>query len=112
MLYIGIIDKFTSSTGTIGQPMVSVSSTTTNSITLSWSEVTGTARYYVSYERTDLSISLTPTYIRLVGSRNTTVTIPGLEPGAMYRIKVWASNNSTGASSPHEIHNMTKNEDG
>ena len=91
--------------------MITVSSTTTNSITLFWSEVTGTARYYVSYERTDLSISLTPTYIRLVGSSHTTVTIPGLEPGAMYRIKVWASSNSAGASSPHEIH-MTTIEDG
>ena len=65
----------------------------------------------MSYERTDLSISLTPTYIRLVGSSKTTVTIPGLEPGAMYRIKVWASNKRDGASSPHEIH-MTTNDDG
>ena len=91
--------------------MVSAFSMATNNITLSWSEVTGTARYYVSYERTDLSISLTPTYIRLVGRSSTTVTIPGLELGAMYRIKVWASNNSARASSPHEIH-MTTNEDG
>ena len=65
----------------------------------------------MSYERTDLSISLTPTYIRLVGSSNTTVTIPGLEPGAMYRVRVWASNKGAGASSPHEIH-MTTYEDG
>ena len=112
MLYIGIIGKFTSSTETIGKPMVNVSSMTANSITLFWSEVTGTARYYVSYERTDFSISLTPMYIRLVGSNKTTVTIPGLEPGAMYRIRVWASNERDGASSPHEIHNMTTNEDG
>ena len=110
-MYICVIGKFTSSTETIGQPNVSVSPITANNITLSWSEVTGTARYYVSYERTDLSISLTPTYIRLVGSSNTTVTIPGLEPGAMYRIRVWASSNSARASSPHEIH-ITTNEDG
>ena len=95
----------------IDKPTVMISSITTNSITLSWSEVTGTARYYVSYERTDLSISLTPTYIRLVGSSNTTVTIPGLEPGAMYRIKVWASNNSARASPPFETSVATR-EDG
>ena len=106
-----ITGKFTSSTEAIVQPNVMVFPITTNSITLSWSEVTGTARYYVSYERTDLSISLTPTYIRLVGSSNTTLTIPGLEPGAMYRIRVWASSNSARASSPHEIH-LTTNEDG
>ena len=111
VMCICIIGKFTSSTETIGQPNVSVYSTTPNSITLSWSEVTGTARYYVSYERTDLSISLTPTYIRLVGSSNTTVTIPGLEPGAMYRIRVWASNKGAGGSSPHEVNKAT-NEDG
>ena len=71
----------------------------------------------MSYERTDLSISLTPTYIRLAGSSNTTVTIPGLEPGAMYRIRVWAgrdkagaSSLKAGASSPHEIHIKTNEE--
>ena len=91
--------------------MVNVFPITKNNITLSWSEVAGTARYYVSYERTDLFISLTPTYIRLVGSNSTTVTIPGLEPGAMYRVRVWASSNSARASSPHELH-MTTNEAG
>ena len=74
---------------------------TQHSITLSWTSVSRSSGYYISYERLDFSIPVTPTYMRLGGSDNTSVTLNNLTAGTRYMIRVWATDGS-GVSQPIE----------
>ena len=49
---------------------------------------------YISYERLDFSVPVTPTYMRLDGSDSTSVTLNKLTAGSRYMIRVWATNGS------------------
>ena len=87
---------------------LSVTQLTQHSITLSWTSVSGSSGYYISYERLDFSVPVTPTYMRLGGSDNTSVTLNKLTAGSRYMIRVWATNGS-GVSQP--IEKTVKTED-
>ena len=74
--------------------------TTTTSVSVSWSQVSGATGYYVSYQRQDLGAPpvVTPQYERIVGEANTSVTLSGLEPGTTYRIRVWSTDGASVSS--------------
>ena len=74
---------------------------TQHSITLSWTSVSGSSGYYISYERLDFSVPVTSTYMRLGGSDSTSVTLKKLTAGTRYIIRVWATDGS-GVSQPIE----------
>ena len=74
---------------------------TQHSITLNWSSVSGSSGYYISYERLDFSVPVTPTYMRLGGSDNTSAILNKLTAGTRYMIRVWATDGS-GVSQPIE----------
>ena len=80
-------------------------STLTNSISVSWSQVSGATGYYVSYQRQDLGTPpvVTPQYVRIVGGDNTNVTLSGLEPGTTYRIRVWSTDGTSVSSEAREM---------
>ena len=80
-----------------------------HSITLSWTSVNGSSGYYISYERLDFSVPVTPTYMRLGGSDNTSVTLNKLTAGSRYMIRVWATDGS-GVSQPIEKTAKTKDD--
>ena len=80
---------------------------TQNSIKLRLTSV-GSSGYYISYERLDFSVPVTPTYMRLGGSDSTSVTLNKLTAGTRYMIRVWATNGS-GVSQP--IEKTVKTED-
>ena len=80
---------------------LSVTQITQHSITLNWTSVSGSSGYYISYERLDFSVPVTPTYMRLGGSDNTSVTLNKLTAGSRYIIRVWATDGS-GVSQPIE----------
>ena len=82
---------------------------TQHSISLSWTSVSGSSGYYISYERLDFSVPVTPTYIRLGGSDSTSVTLNKLTAGTRYMIRVWATDGS-GVSQPIEKTAKTKND--
>ena len=67
---------------------------------VSWSQVPGATGYYLSYQRQDLGIPpvVTPQYERIVGANNINVTLSGLEPGIIYRIRVWSTNGASVSS--------------
>ena len=48
----------------------------------------------MSYQRQDLGTPpvVTRQYERIVGEASTSVTLSGLEPGTIYRIRVWSTN--------------------
>ena len=85
----------------------------TTSVSVSWSQVSGATRYYVSYQRQDLGAPpvVTPQYERIVGGATTSVTLSGLEPGTTYRIRVWSTNGTSVSSGRKEI-DMTTMESG
>ena len=80
-------------------------STLTNSISVSWSQVSGATGYYVSYQRQELGTPpvVTPQYVRIVGGDNTSVTLSGLEPGTTYRIRVWSTDGTSVSSKAREM---------
>ena len=90
---------FHSTENTALQPPSSITkqATTTTSVSVSWSQVSGATGYYVSYQRQDLGAPpvVTPQYERIVGGANTSVTLSGLEPGTTYRIRVWSTDGTS-----------------
>ena len=87
---------------------LSVTQVTQHSITLSWTSVSRSSGYYISYERLDFSVPVTPTYMRLGGSDNTSVALNKLTAGTRYMIRVWATDGS-GVNQP--IEKTVKTED-
>ena len=87
---------------------LSVSQLTQYSISLIWTSVSGSSGYYISYERLDFSVPVTPTYMRLGGSDSTSVTLNKLTAGTRYMIRVWATDGG-GVSQP--IEKTVKTED-
>ena len=87
--------------------------TTATSVSVSWSQVSGATGYYVSYQRQDLGAPpvVTPQYERIVGEDTTSLTLSGLEPGTIYRIRVWSTNGTSVSSGRNEI-DMTTMESG
>ena len=79
--------------------------TTTTTVSVSWSQVSGATGYYMSYQRQDLGAPavVTPQYQRIVGGASTSVTLSGLEPGTAYRIRVWSTNGASVSSEAVEI---------
>ena len=79
--------------------------TTTTTVSVSWSQVSGAIGYYVSYQRQDLGTPpvVTPQYERIVGGANTTVTLSGLQPGTTYRIRVWSTDGTSVSSEAREV---------
>ena len=79
--------------------------TTTTTVSVSWSQVSGATGYYVSYQRQDLGAPpvVTPQYERIVGGATTSVTLSGLEPGTTYRIRVWSTNGTSVSSRKMEM---------
>ena len=81
------------------QPPSSITqgATTTTSVSVSWSQVSGATGYYVSYQRQDLGAPpvVTPQYKRIVGGDNTSVTLSGLQPGTTYRIRIWSTDGTS-----------------
>ena len=98
---------FHSAVSTTLQPPSSITpgATTTTSVSVSWSQVSGATGYYVSYQRQDLGAPpvVTPQYERTVGGGNTSVTLSGLEPGTTYRIRVWSTDGTSVSSGTREI---------
>ena len=78
--------------------------TTTTTVSISWSQVSGATGYYVSYQRQDLGTPpvVTPQYERIVGGA-TSVTLSGLEPGTTYRIRVWSADGASVSSEAREV---------
>ena len=87
--------------------------TTTTTVSVSWSPVSGATGYYVSYQRQDLGIPpvVTPQYERIMGGASTNVTLSGLEPGTTYRIRVWSTDGTSVSSEAREM-NVTTVESG
>ena len=85
--------SFTASTLSAPSMVMTSGATTTTTVSVSWSPVSGATGYYVSYQRQDLGTPpvVTPQYERIVGGA-TSVTLSGLEPGTTYRIRVWSTN--------------------
>ena len=83
--------------------------TTTTTVTVSWSRVSGATGYYVSYQRQDLGAPpvVTPQYERIVGRATTSVTLSGLEPGTTYRIRVWSTDGTSVSSRKMEMNVTT-----
>ena len=72
----------------------------TTSITISWSTVSSASGYYISYDRRDFEVIITPKYMLVDGGSASGATISDLEPGTMYRIRVWATNGTSVSSEP------------
>ena len=98
-LYICIFTFALDTTSLSSTEDLSVSQLTQHSISLNWTSVSGSSGYYISYERLDFSLPVTPTYMRLGGSDNTSVTLNKLTAGTRYMIRVWATDGS-GVSQP------------
>ena len=92
------------------QPPSSITqgATTTTTVSVSWSPVSGATGYYVSYQRQDLGAPpvVTPQYERIVGGA-TSVTLSGLEPGTTYRIRVWSTDGTSVSSEAREMNATT-----
>ena len=104
--------SLTASTLSAPSMVMTSGATTTTTVSVSWSQVSGATGYYVSYQRQDLGAPpvVTPQYERIVGGA-TSVTLSGLEPGTTYRIRVW-STNGTSVSRDAPAMNMTTMESG
>ena len=89
------------------QPPSSIAqgATTTTTVSVSWSQVSGATGYYVSYQRQDLGAPpvVTPQYERIVGGATTSVKLRGLEPGTTYRVRVWSTDGTSVSSGAREI---------
>ena len=79
---------------------VTIDTVSTTSITISWSTVSSAAGYYISYDRRDFELVITPKYMLVDGGSTGGATISDLEPGTMYRIRVWATNGTSVSSQP------------
>ena len=92
---------------TVLQPPSNITqgATTTTTVSVSWSPVSGATGYYVSYQRQDLGAPpvVTPQYERIVGGASTSVTLSGLEPGTTYRIRVWSTDGTSVSSETKEV---------
>ena len=86
---------------------VTITTMSTTSITIAWSTVSSATGYYVSYDRRDFEVIITPKYMLVDGGSNGDATISDLEPGTMYRIRVWATNGASVSSQPVEAYGMT-----
>ena len=89
---------------------VNIDTMSTTSITISWSTVSLATGYYVSYDRRDFEVIITPKYMLVDGGSNGGATISDLEPGTMYRIRVWATNGTSVSSQPVEVYGETSEE--
>ena len=99
--YIFFLTFTVDTTSLSSNEILLITKLTQHSITLSWTSVSGSSGYYISYERLDFSVPVTPTYMRLGGSDNTSVTPNKLTAGTRYMIRVWATDGS-GVSQPIE----------
>ena len=99
--YIFFLTFTVDTTSLSSNEILLITKLTQHSITLSWTSVSGSSGYYISYERLDFSVPVTPTYMRLGGSDNTSVTLNKLTAGTRYMIRVWATDGS-GVSQPIE----------
>ena len=104
--------SFTASTLSQPSNLMTSRATTTTTVSVSWSPVSGATGYYVSYQRQDLRTPpvVTPQYERIVGGA-TSVTLSGLEPGTTYRIRVWSTDGTSVSSEAGEM-NVTTVESG
>ena len=59
----------------------------------------------MSYQRQDLGNPpvVPPQYERIVGGDNTSVTLSGLEPETIYRIRVWSTDGTSVSSEAREM---------
>ena len=96
--------SFTASALSAPSNLMTSGATTTTTLSVSWSQVSGATGYYVSYQRQDLGTPpvVTPQYERIVGGA-TSVTLSGLEPGTTYRIRVWSTNGTSVSSEAREM---------
>ena len=89
------------------QPPSSITqgATSTTTVSVSWSQVSGATGYYVSYQRQNLGTPpvVTPQYARIVGGDNTSVTLSGLEQGTTYRIRVWSTDGTSVSNGTGEM---------
>ena len=104
--------SFTASALSPPSNLMTSGATTTTTVSVAWSPVSGATGYYVSYQRKDLGIPpmVTPQYERIVGG-TTNVTLSGLEPGTTYRIRVWSTDGTSVSSEAGEM-NVTMVESG
>ena len=100
--------SFTASTLSAPSMVMTSGATTTTTVSVSWSPVSGATGYYVSYQRQDLGTPpvVTPQYERIVGGA-TSVTLSGLEPGTTYRIRVWSTDETSVSSEAGEMNVAT-----
>ena len=89
---------------------ITIDTTTSTSLTVSWRTVSLATGYYVSYDRRDFELIITPKYMLVDGGSTGGATISDLEPGTMYRIRVWATNGTSVSSQPAEVHGKTSEE--
>ena len=89
---------------------VTIDTMSTTSITIAWSTISLATGYYISYERRDFEVVITPKYMLVDGGSNGGATISDLEPGTMYRIRVWATNGVSVSSQPVEVYGETSEE--
>ena len=96
--------SFTASTLSAPSNLMTSGDTTTTTVSVSWSPVSGATGYYVSYQRLDLRTPpvVTPQYERIVGGA-TSVTLSGLKPGTTYRIRVWSTDGTSVSSETREM---------
>ena len=96
--------SFTASALSAPSNLLTSGATTTTTVSVSWSQVSGATGYYVSYQRQDLGAPpvVTPQYERIVGGA-TSVTLSGLEPGTTYRIRVWSTNGTSVSSEARDM---------
>ena len=96
-----------STVNTALQPPSSITqgATTTTTVCISWSQVSGATGYYVSYQRQDLGAPpvVTPQYEKIVGRATTSVTLSGLEAGTTYKIRVWSTDGTSVSSEAREM---------
>ena len=96
--------SFTASTLLAPSNLMTSGATTTTTVSVSWSPVSGATGYYVSYQRQDLGTPpvVTPQYERIVGGA-TSVTMSDLVLGTTYEIRVWSTNGRSVSSEAGEM---------
>ena len=97
--------SFTASTLSPPSNLMTSGATTTTTVSVSWSPVSGATGYFVSCQRQDLGTPpvVTPQYERIVEGTSTSVTLSGLEPGTAYRVRVWSTNGSSVSNETGEM---------
>ena len=96
--------------GLQGVSTVTIFTMTTTSLTVLWSTISSATGYYISYDRRDFEVIITPKHMLVDGGSTGGATISDLEPGTMYRIRVWATNGTSVSSQPVEAHGKTSEE--